>query len=230
MRSAMDPQQELGQGPSMQPPWTSIHARRAIEGNAASLEWLVARLSPVLVAQAAYRLGSALRVRHDPEDLVQDAWLVALPRLPTLQVLHGRAAPALLKFLSSTIRLRVQNMLRQQLREGPHPQPGPAALLDAIACDASGVVTQALRRERRDQIAQRLEELEPRDREILLLRGIEQLPTRTIAMLLELSETAVAKRYERALARLRQQLPGSLFDELDDELDDERKVGEPADA
>jgi DNA-directed RNA polymerase specialized sigma24 family protein len=49
----------------------------------------------------------------------------------------------------------------------------------------------------------------------LLLRGIEQQSHQTVALLLDLTPQAVSMRFTRALDRLREQLPGSIFDELD---------------
>jgi DNA-directed RNA polymerase specialized sigma24 family protein len=60
----------------------------------------------------------------------------------------------------------------------------------------------------------RIRELEPKDREILLLRGVEQQPTGTVAMLLGLTPQAVSMRHKRALDNLRSRLPGSVFDEI----------------
>jgi RNA polymerase sigma factor (sigma-70 family) len=87
---------------------------------------------------------------------------------------------------------------------------------EAVVADASGAVTQALRREQHDEVRRCLDELAPPDREILVLRGIEQHSIKTSAMLLGVGEEAVAKRYLRALTRLRARLPRSVFDELDD--------------
>ena len=42
---------------------TTMHVRRAIDGDRTSLEWLVTRLSPYLRAQASYRLGPAMSRR-----------------------------------------------------------------------------------------------------------------------------------------------------------------------
>ena len=71
---------------------TSLHVRRAADGDSESLGWVVARLSPLLLAQADYRLGPVLRSLYDPEDLVNDTWIVALPRLPELPARDGRHA------------------------------------------------------------------------------------------------------------------------------------------
>lgn len=56
--------------------------------------------------------------------------------------------------------------------------------------------------------------LEGQDREILVLRGIEQYRNQTVAKQLGLSPQAVAMRFSRALDRLRERLPGSVFEEL----------------
>ena len=39
---------------------TTFHVRRAREGDAPSLEWIVNRFAPVLLANARYRLGKGL--------------------------------------------------------------------------------------------------------------------------------------------------------------------------
>ena len=48
--------------------------------------------------------------------------------------------------------------------------------------------------------------LKPHDREILVLRYLEQLSVEEIAGVLSISETAVTSRHLRALQRLRQSL------------------------
>lgn len=53
-------------------------------------------------------------------------------------------------------------------------------------------------------------------REVLVLRGIEQEPTRTVAVILEITPAAVDQRYSRALKRLRELMPDSVFAELQD--------------
>ncbi len=194
---------------------TSLHTRRAIDGDVVSLEWLVERLAPLLVAHADYRLGPMLRPYHEAEDLVQEAWMTAFRRLSTLELDDGqRAAPTLLKFLSTTITLQVQNLLRRHLRGGRQLRRGAAETLDELPAEASGVITRSIRRERHDAVSQAIEELTGADREVVLLRGVEQLPNKTVATVLGLSEAAVAKRYERALGRLRGKLADSVFAEL----------------
>jgi RNA polymerase sigma-70 factor (ECF subfamily) len=63
-----------------------------------------------------------------------------------------------------------------------------------------------IRREIRDRVRQALGKLAPRDREILVLRHLEELSISEIAAILGLSEEAIKKRQVRALERLQNQL------------------------
>jgi DNA-directed RNA polymerase specialized sigma24 family protein len=49
---------------------------------------------------------------------------------------------------------------------------------------------------------------------VLLLRGIEQLPNKEVARLLGVDDATATRRYQKALERMRQALPGSIFAEL----------------
>ena len=71
-----------------------------------------------------------------------------------------------------------------------------------------------MRSERRDLVHDALDQLREIDREVIILRGIEQLPSRTVGTMLGLTPEAVAMRYLRALRSLQARLPGSVFDEL----------------
>jgi RNA polymerase sigma factor (sigma-70 family) len=181
----------------------------------------VARLSPLLLAQAAWRLKPPLRALYDPEDLVNDAWAVALPRLGELEAHGGRHTPTLLKFLATTMLFRVNNLMRKHLRGEPLPRPhrgtpgDSTETLARLPDERSGVVTAAVRAETRNMVLACMGELDPRDREVLLLRGIEQQSNQAAALLLGLSPETVKKRYQRALERLRARLPGSIFEELE---------------
>ena len=63
--------------------------------------------------------------------------------------------------------------------------------------------------ELRDRVRAALEALEPNDREVLVLRYLEQLTSKEIAAVLGISEAAVKTRHRRALERLRRSLDES---------------------
>lgn len=198
-------------------------------GDPAALEWVVVRLTPLLRSYADYRLGDVLRPHCSPEDLVQDAWVAVLPKLGELGERDGRHTPVLLRYLSNTILFRIKKLVRKHVRESAmHGEGAPVALgsaatenssiadpFDALPADTSGVITGAIRSERRGQVRAALAALEGADREVVFLRGIEQASLRATATVVGLTPEAVAQRYRRALQKLRARVPGSVFDELE---------------
>jgi RNA polymerase sigma-70 factor (ECF subfamily) len=70
----------------------------------------------------------------------------------------------------------------------PHPDPDVAAVLE--------------KDEELRAVWGALAEVSPEDREIILLRDFEELPTADIATMLELNNDAVRQRHSRAVARL----------------------------
>jgi RNA polymerase sigma factor (sigma-70 family) len=196
---------------------TTQHVRRAKTGDADSLAWLARRLSPLLLAQARYRLGPALRRSVDPEDLVNDVWAVALPALAQLEARQGRETPVLLRFLATTLLYRVNELARRHVRRHGQRSRGMESAdgcSQLAASDSLGVVTRAAREETRGTIVTAIETLDERDREVVVLRGVEQLANDRVAELLGETPNAVSLRYNRALAKLRERLPGTVFDEL----------------
>ncbi|MCK5942332.1 MAG: sigma-70 family RNA polymerase sigma factor [Planctomycetes bacterium] len=199
---------------------TTVHVRRAAAGDAGSVEWLVERLTPLLLSQAEWRMGPLLRRSYDPRDIVHEAWMVLLPRIEQLAPRDGRLTPVLLKFLSSTILGKVRNLLRREIRRlGDGGGRSGAAAAGAgqpetLAGPRSEVVSSVVRRERVCQVTEALAALPEIDREVLLLRGIEQLEPADVAERLGISRDALSKRYRRALARLGEAMPDSVFSEL----------------
>ena len=198
---------------------TTLHVRRAMDGDLESISWIVARFTPLLISQARYRLGARLRRICDPDDLVADVWAVVLPRLAGLSSRDGRFTPVLLRFLATTLLYRFNNLVQKHITGKPLQDAGEDGeerdLLKALPDEASGVVTRVVRSESQGEVLQALEDLDDKDREVVILRGIEQNPNQEVATLLGELPNTVAVRYKRALERLRQRLPGSLFSELD---------------
>lgn len=213
------PESAPGEGAAL----TTYHVRRARAGNASSLTWVVARFTPLLRATAQYRLGTTLRALHDPEDLVQEVWLITLPRLAELGANAERQTPILLKYLSTTLRRRIRDLVEKHVtgkprRAGPGPdreglEHDPLAQIPAAV---TTLIRKLARRELKDLVGEALEHLDERDREIIILRGIEQHPYAEIAALLKTEVSGLAVRYQRALDRLRRALPRSIYDELEE--------------
>jgi RNA polymerase sigma-70 factor (ECF subfamily) len=198
---------------------SSVHLRRAVGGDMKSLSWIVSRFSPLLLAQAEYRLGPRLRQIHDPEDLVSEVWMVTLPRLRGLAPRSGRFTPILVKFLSSVLLHRVNRLVRRHLNteneELPKRSESDSDRFDAVPDSTIGVVTSVVRKEVQSLLLRSLRELEPADQAVIILRSIEQRPCDQVARLLQISPGAVYVRHHRALERLRKHLPESLVSELE---------------
>ena len=199
---------------------TSYHVRHARDGDPKSLEWLIRKFTPLLLANARYRLGKILGELYDPEDIVSDVWAVALPRISELAARDGRFTPVLLKFLSTTLLFRVNNLVQKHIQGKPRRERHEnARSIDGqlgidLAQESTGILTRMAREETRDAIAESLAQLDETDRELIILRGIEQQPYKDIALVLRADTKVLAVKYRRALQKLREKLPGSVYDEF----------------
>lgn len=200
---------------------TSVALRNATQGDRTSLGWLIDRFSPLLRVQADHRLRGRLRVLYDPDDLVADVWAIVIPKLPTITVQDRRITPVFVRFLSTTLLNRFGTLLQKHIQGKPGIQSdGPNSdgdLLSRLSAGDSGMVTKAARGEIQVAVRAAVQSLEPEDREIVILRGIEQVPNQEVALRLGLKPNTVAARYLRALRKLRELVPGTAFDELSED-------------
>lgn len=195
---------------------TTFHVRAAKSGDSDSLTWIVKRFSPLLLIQARYRLNGPLLRIVDPEDLVQELWSVAIQRLPDLDVRSGRHTPVLIRFLSTTLLQLTNNLARKQLRRskgeilGDDFLPANHAFREVV----SGVVSRLARKELSDKLLEAIEELDDDDKQVVVLRAIEQLPNKLVAEMIGETPNAVSLRYGRAMERLKSKLGSTILDEL----------------
>jgi RNA polymerase sigma factor (sigma-70 family) len=195
--------------------------RRAQSGDDNSLAWMVTHSTPLLRAQADYRLRGRLRELYDPDDLVDEVWMVFLSRLGDLRPREGHFGPVLVRFLGTTLLNLVNNALRKTLAR-PRPDPprtssdaGPQEdPVDRLPAEITSALARAQRDETGEAIRTALERLTPAEREVVVLRGIEQVSNLKAAEILGAKPSTVAMRYRSALQKLRQLLPNSVFDEL----------------
>lgn len=199
---------------------TTLHVGRARSGDAESIGWLVERFSPLLLANATLRMGKVLREVHDPEDVVNDVWLRVLPKLPVLAPRDGRYTPVFAKYASRALVNRINELLEKHIKGKPKKQrrsTSEGEPMDAVAhlpAETRGVVTRFLDQEKHGLVGQAIDELEPADRELIVLRGVESRPYKELAVVLKADAKVLAVRFQRALEKLRRKLPGSVFDDL----------------
>jgi RNA polymerase sigma-70 factor (ECF subfamily) len=200
---------------------TSVRVRGAIAGDRESLGWIVTRFSPLLRAQAAWRLGP-LAGQFDVDDILAEAWMVMLKRRTDLVLDDRRATPRLLAFLGATIlnlvNQRIKAAMKQRQRMAPPPEPGREhGGVEGFADTVTGALTDAARGELGRRLDACLSALPEKDRQVVLLRAVEGLTNLDAAHELGEAPNTVSHRYRRAIEKLRAIVPDSLFDEL---LDD----------
>ena len=191
--------------------------RQAIVGDDEGVQWIVNHFDPALQIQARYRLKGALRELCDPTDLVNDVWLICLPKLGRLQPRDDRLTPVLIKFLATTLLNRCNTLMRNHLNRRPVQRAGTVSgePLGALHSSSTGTITQAIRTEQSSAAHAALNRLSDADREIIVLRAVEQVPNHVAAMQVGVTPNTAAVRFKRAMARLRELVSGTVFDELD---------------
>lgn len=196
--------------------------RRAAAGDTAAVGAMVERFTPALLMQVEHRIGAALRRFVDPQDVVNDVWLATLRRFDGFDPDEGRAGATLMAYLGVAAMRRVRELYEKYVHGKPVVAVAPGSAdsqsppaMD-VATSATGAVTAVLRAERGATLRAAVAELDETDRTVVVLRGIEGQSPQLVAMLTGLSENAVAQRLRRALEKLRNRLPATIFDDLGD--------------
>jgi len=159
------------------------------------------------------RLDPRLAGRVDAADVLQDAFLesrkrlprfLSEPRVPVFVWLRG----VVLETLIDVHRRHLGAKMRDIGREVPLPGPvSPSATSITIAACLLGDLTSpsqaAIREETARKIDQVLEDMDPIDREVLILRHFEQLSNDEVASVLGVKKAAASRRYTRAVTRFR---------------------------
>jgi RNA polymerase sigma-70 factor, ECF subfamily len=187
--------------------------RQAEDGDRRAREGLLARHRDRLRKMIAWRLDRRLAARVDPSDVVQEVLLEAsdkmdrylrerpLPFFPWLRALAGERLATLHR---RHIRARGRSVLREEAGLLNLPDESAAELAARLVTSSTSPTQRALRQEQRERAQKALGQLSERDREILVLRNLEQLTVASTAEVLGISEGAVKVRHLRALERLRE--------------------------
>ncbi len=191
---------------------------RAERGDRVAIAELLERYRSRLRRMVALRLDPRLQGRVDASDVIQEGYLDAMTRLE--EFARDPRVPFYfwLRFL---VGQRIQDQHRRHLAS-PGRAVGrevsiyrgamPGASTGALAARLLGKLTSpsqaAQRAERKFQLQEALNRMDPLDREILVLRHYEQMTNGDAAAALELDKSAASKRYTRALVRLKEILAG----------------------
>jgi RNA polymerase sigma-70 factor (ECF subfamily) len=176
-----------------------------------------------LLRMVSFRMDPRLRRRVDPADVVQDAFVEASAHrdayfrtagVSLFVWLRGVVCNKLLEVHRHHLGTRMRDAKRERHLHAPQ---GSDATSAALCAHLTGGLTRpsvaAARGEARTRVSAALAAMDPTDREVLALRHFEQLTSAETAEVLGIQERAAAKRYLRALERLRKilsEMPGGL--------------------
>jgi RNA polymerase sigma-70 factor (ECF subfamily) len=197
--------------------------QRARTGDSQALNEIFVRYRDRLKRMVELRLDRRVLARLDASDVIQDAYLEVAQRLE--EYVQDPKLPLFL-WLRLVVGERLTTLHRHHLRthkrdaglevslyRGALPAASSAALAAQLLGQHTSPTQAAVRAERLLRIQEALNSLEPMDREVLSLRHFEQLNRAETAQALGIEESAAAKRYIRALKRLKAVLadmPGGL--------------------
>jgi RNA polymerase sigma-70 factor (ECF subfamily) len=198
--------------------------RAAAAGDAAAWGALLTEHHDRLCRMVDFRLDPRLRGRIDAGDVVQDAYLQATAhredyvRMAGISIflwLRGIVGNKLLELHRHHLGTLQRDAAREvDLHRRPvAPDATSVALMAQLSGHATGPATAAARDEVNARLQAALAAMDPIDREVLALRHFEQLTNAEAALVLAIQERAAAKRYLRALRRLKEMLaamPGGL--------------------
>jgi RNA polymerase sigma-70 factor (ECF subfamily) len=193
---------------------------RLRSGDQAALARLFALHRDRLRRMVELRMDWRLQARVDASDVLQDAFLDAAarldgylrerqPNLPVFLWLRLIVGEALVNLHRHHLGTRMRDPGRElPLKQVSVPAPSSAALASMLLGRLTSPTQAAVRAERLQRLQDALSNLDETDREILTLRHFELLSRAEAAEILGITEEAGAKRYLRALKRLKEILAG----------------------
>jgi RNA polymerase sigma-70 factor, ECF subfamily len=201
---------------SVTPPDTQELLDRSNRGDATARGELLVHHRERLRRMVALRLDRRLNARVDPSDVVQEALADAAQHLddylryhplPFYPWLRQFAWERLCKLHRHHIHARRRSIIREEM-DMPLPDESVRQLAHRLLAGGTSPSRRLIRQEQREQVRAALAELAPQDREVLVMRHLEQMEMADVAAALGISEGAVRNRQYRAVMRLRTLLEG----------------------
>jgi RNA polymerase sigma factor (sigma-70 family) len=166
---------------------------------------LYQRIAPSVHAWAVFKLKPPLRGTLEPEDVVQEVWWRALEGL-------ARYDPERASFrtwifgIANHVLLHAWRSVKTRGARTPDAETADPAL-SQVPDDATAISRVVARMEHLRLFLGHAQTLLPEEQTLLLHCGLEGLSSTEAAPLLGVSAPAVAKRWQRLRARLREAIP-----------------------
>ena len=190
---------------------TTALVRQARQGDQQAANRLLASNRDRLRRMVNARMDTRLAARLDASDIVQEALMEANRRLPDFLKknddlfypwLRAIAWERLIQSHRQHIGAQKRTVQREAIGGLQLPDASATELSRQIAVSISTPSVAAARKELQQRVRQHLEGMRPADKEILLLRHLEQLPMNEVAAVIGISLGAAQSRYCRALERM----------------------------
>jgi RNA polymerase sigma-70 factor (ECF subfamily) len=186
---------------------------QARAGDQAAANEIFARHRARLRRMVELRLDRRLQARIDASDVIQDAYVDAVTRLdeylrepsyPLFLWLRLLVGERLLKLHRLHLGTQMRDAgLEVSIYRGALPAASSAALAAQLLGQHTSPTQAAVRAEQLMRLQEALNTLDSIDREVLSLRHFEEMSLAETALSLGIQESAAAKRYIRALKRLK---------------------------
>jgi RNA polymerase sigma-70 factor, ECF subfamily len=187
--------------------------KRVAAGENAAIQSLLRLHRDRLKRMVAIYFDDRLSRRADPSDVVQDTLVEAAQRLPDFAKEQPIPFYPWLRQLAreKLVQLKQHHLATQKRavhREQPlEPSDASALYLaERFVATGTGPSERLMRKEQKERVRAALSKLPTRDREVLVLRYLEQLTVAEATAVLGITEEAYMKRHFRAIQRLRRNL------------------------
>jgi RNA polymerase sigma-70 factor, ECF subfamily len=181
---------------------------RLEQGDASALGQLVARHRAYVKRVIDLRMDDGLRGRVDPSDVVQETQMVVTQRIDDFLLRRPTTFRIWLrrKTLEKLIDLRRRHFAerRSVKRDVRLSDASSLAIVRQLLAGDPGEAMQ--RQELAQQVGVAIRQLSELDREVLLMRHVEELSNTEVAELLEIDPPTARKRHGRAIRRLGERL------------------------
>jgi RNA polymerase sigma-70 factor, ECF subfamily len=192
---------------------------RVQEGDVAAGQELLAMHRGRLRQMITVRLDQRLSARLDPSDVIQEVFAEASRRLRDYSKSRPVAFYPWLRRIAweRLVKLHQRHVYAEKRAVGREAwlalsDPSAQLLAERLVDSATSPSGRLVRKEMLERAQRGLLELSERDREVLILRYLEQLSVAEIAVVLDITDGAVKLRHLRALDRLRRLLSGEMHE------------------
>lgn len=176
----------------------------ASERTAARFERLYADVAPALYAWAELRIRPRMRVRLDPQDLVQEVWLRGLKNLSRFDDTQTTFRAWIFKIGKNVLLEAIRALQSDADANAMGVATAKLLALDGVPQSVTSFTQRLASADSVREFLDHARELDEQDRMLLIHCGLEEETCADAAVKLGLSEDAAIKRWQRLKARLRE--------------------------